>query len=138
MVYSNLDPVSGFVRICSRSLRSYKTETQVQNNSSFQEVTTKCSASNWISLRTKQGREQEHSIFQQSNRYRAAVKAVDGAGLSSPTSNFASIFIEQRPLRTHCPRCWNVKIFHRLCFMNFSSGSSTMWHLTTAFFSKNR
>jgi len=42
--------------------------------------------------------------FKDKTRYRAAVKAVDGAGLLSPTSNFASIFIEQRPLRTHCPR----------------------------------
>ena len=63
--------------------------------------------------KTRQGA-RTHSIFQQSNRYRAAVKAVDGAGLLSPTSNFASIFIEQRPLRTHCPRCQNFKIFHRL------------------------
>ena len=119
MVDSNLDPVSGFVRIYSRSVIVYKTETQVQKNFSFQEVTTKYSASNWISLRTKQGREQEHSIFQQSNRYRAAVKAVDGAGLLSPTSNFASIFIEQRPLRTHCPRCKNFKIFLIFFFREF-------------------
>ena len=63
MVDSNLDPVSGFVRIYSRSVIVYKTETQVQKNFSFQEVTTKYSASNWISLRTKRGREQEHILF---------------------------------------------------------------------------
>ena len=57
LVDSNLDPVSGFVRIYSRSVIVYKTETQVQKNFSFQEVTTKYSASNWISLRTKQGME---------------------------------------------------------------------------------
>ena len=42
-------------------------------------------------------------------RYLAGVRALDEGGLSSPTSNLASIFIEQRPLRTHCPRWAIVK-----------------------------
>jgi len=41
--------------------------------------------------------------FEDKTRYLAGVRALDGGGLSSPTSNLASIFIEQRPLRTHCP-----------------------------------
>ena len=35
LVDSNLDPVSGFVRIYSRSVRVYKTPIQIQNNSTL-------------------------------------------------------------------------------------------------------
>jgi len=41
--------------------------------------------------------------FEDKTRYLAGVRALDEGGLLSPTSNLASIFIEQRPLRTHCP-----------------------------------